>query len=252
MISIVIPLYNESKIIDQLYKRVTAASSSWNENYEMVLVDDGSEDGSQERLRQLADENEHVRVVRFSRNFGHQAAITAGLSLVRGDAVVVMDGDLQDPPEAITWFLEKWRGGYDVVYAIRTQRKEGLLKKAAYHVFYRLQRALSDVPIPVDSGDFCLMDRKVVDTLNHLFPERIRFVRGLRAYSGFAQTGIPIERDTRAGGEPKYTFRTLFHLAMDGIIDFSTVPLRLASYFGIFRRVHVLSGRNLLYPTSYP
>ena len=228
MISIVIPLYNEGDVLYQLYQRVVAASASWQDDYELVLIDDGSRDDTRGRLRQLADENGRVRVVHLSRNFGHQAAISAGLDLAQGEAVVVMDGDLQDPPEEIVRFLEKWREGYSVVYAIRNQRKEGVLKRMAYRGFYRLLRSLSDIDIPADTGDFSLMDRKVVDTLRHM-PERIRFVRGLRAYSGYRQIGITIERGARAGGEAKYTLRKLVRLAMDGIFDFSTVPRRLAS-----------------------
>jgi glycosyltransferase involved in cell wall biosynthesis len=172
-----------------------------------------------------------VVVVHFSRNFGHQAAVSAGLVHARGQAVIVMDGDLQDPPEVLDQFVHAWRSGYDVVYAIRTKRKEHIFKRIGYYVFYRLLRAISDLDIPLDSGDFCLMDREVVDALNRL-PERTRFVRGLRTFVGYRQIGIAYERAARAAGQPKYTLRGLIRLAVDGLVDFSSYPLQLATYFG--------------------
>ena len=184
MISIVIPIYNEEENIDQLYERLTNASPSWQDDYEIIWVDDGSSDKSLEMMREYANKDSHIRVVELSRNFGHQAAISAGLHTSKGDAVVVMDGDLQDPPEELHRFFEKWREGYEVVYAIRTKRKEGFFKRISYTLFYRLLHWISEIDIPLDSGDFCVMDRKVVDTLKHYMPERNRFVRGLRAYAG--------------------------------------------------------------------
>jgi len=232
MISIVIPIYNEEENLDMLQQRITEAAPGWEDDYEVVLVDDGSRDRSAEMMRRMADQDEHFRIISLSRNFGHQAAISAGIKAAEGDCVVVMDGDLQDPPEELHRFLAKWREGYDVVFAIRTKRKEGFFKRTAYKSFYRLLGGISDIEIPLDSGDFCVMDRKVVDVLNQEMPERSRFVRGLRAYAGFRQIGISYEREARHAGEAKYTFQKLVKLALDGIFDFSTFPLRLATYLG--------------------
>jgi dolichol-phosphate mannosyltransferase len=185
-------------------------------------------------MKEIALSDAHVKVIQFSRNFGHQAAITAGLHYSKGDAVIIMDGDLQDPPEELYRFLDKWREGFHVVYAIRTKRKEHLFKRIAYKVFYRVLSVISDINIPLDSGDFCVMDRKVVNVLKHEMPEKFRFVRGLRAYAGFKQVGVKYERHSRAAGEVKYTFNKLMGLALDGIFNFSTFPLRLATYLGMF------------------
>ncbi|MFT5884503.1 MAG: glycosyltransferase involved in cell wall biosynthesis [Arcticibacterium sp.] len=232
MISIVIPIYNEEENLHNLYSRLTAAAPSWNEGYELVLVDDGSEDGSLDMMKAFAKEDSRVRIVKLSRNFGHQPAISAGIQEAKGDAVVIMDGDLQDPPEELHRFLDKWREGYQVVYAIRTKRKEGFFKRIAYSAFYRMLAAISEIDIPLDSGDFCVMDRKVVNAIVKEMPEQIRFVRGLRAYAGFKQVGVKYERAERAAGEVKYTFKKLMELALDGLFGFSNVPLRLATYFG--------------------
>lgn len=232
MISIVIPIYNEEENLNLLYKRLVEASPSWGEDYEVVLVDDGSADRSLAMMRGFSEENERFKTIKLSRNFGHQAAISAGLKYAKGDAIIIMDGDLQDPPEELHRFLAKWREGYDVVFAIRTKRKEGFFKKAAYKIFYRVLGWVSEIEIPLDSGDFCVMDRKVVDTLIYKMPEQNRFVRGLRAYAGFKQIGVSYERAKRAAGEPKFTFKKLVQLAVDGLLDFSAFPLRLATYLG--------------------
>jgi len=232
MISIVIPIYNESENLDQLYARVTAASDTWSEDYEVILVDDGSSDDSPVRLRELADRDRHFRIVTLSRNFGHQAAISAGLQYAGGDAVVIMDGDLQDPPEELHRFLAKWREGFDVVFAIRGKRKEGAWKRLAYKAFYLCLKFVSEIEIPLDAGDFCVMDRRVRDALVNEMPEQNRFVRGLRAYAGFRQIGVAYERHARAAGEAKYTFSKLVRLALDGLLDFSRFPLRMATYAG--------------------
>jgi dolichol-phosphate mannosyltransferase len=232
MISIVIPIYNEAEILPQLYQRLTEAAPSWGESFEVILVDDGSVDGSVDQMQEIVERDARFRVIRLSRNFGHQAAISAGLRHVRGDATVIMDGDLQDPPEELPRFLARWREGYEVVYAVRTRRKEGLLKRIAYASFYRFLAIISDIDIPLDSGDFCVMDRKVVKTLNEVLPEQIRFVRGLRAFAGFRQIGVPYERDDRVAGEVKYTFPKLVRLALDGVFGFSLMPLRLAAFLG--------------------
>lgn len=232
MISIVIPIYNEEENIDNLYARLTVSAPTWNDDYEIVLVDDGSKDSSLAMMKAYAEKDSHVRVIKLSRNFGHQPAISAGIQEAKGDAVVIMDGDLQDPPEELYRFLDKWREGYDVVYAVRTKRKEGFFKKAAYKTFYRMLAWISDIEIPLDSGDFCVMDRKVVNTIVKEMPEQIRFVRGLRAYAGFKQIGVTYERAERAAGEVKYTFKKLIELALDGLFGFSSFPLRMATYLG--------------------
>jgi len=232
MISIVIPIYNEEENLEQLYRRLTDASASWGDSYEVILVDDGSSDNSLPMMKQLVAKDSHFKVVKLSRNFGHQAAISAGLRRAKGEAVVIMDGDLQDPPEELPRFLEKWREGYQVVYAIRTKRKESFFKRLAYKLFYRILGWISEIDIPLDSGDFCVMDRKVVNTLVKTMPENNRFIRGLRAYAGFRQIGVEYERAERAAGEVKYTFGRLLRLAFDGLLDFSTFPLRLATYLG--------------------
>ncbi|MCK4579642.1 MAG: glycosyltransferase family 2 protein [Candidatus Marinimicrobia bacterium] len=234
MLSIVIPIYNETKIITNLYERLTSAGLLWHEEYEVILVDDGSIDDSLEQMVALTRKDARFSVVKLSRNFGHQAAISAGLKTAKGDAVVIMDGDLQDPPEALLSLLEKWREGYEVVYAVRQNRKENIFKRTAYSIFYRLLQRISNIDIPLDSGDFCLMDKKVVNVLNHTLTENIRFVRGLRAYAGFRQTGVTYERDARSAGKSKYTASKLIGLAISGLLGFSMFPLRIAVYAGLF------------------
>ena len=232
MISVVVPIHNEAEVIPALLERLGRSAAQWPEGYELVLVDDGSSDASLQLLMAAARADDHIRIVKLSRNFGHQAAISAGLQHARGEAVAILDGDLQDPPEELTRFLELWRSGYEVVYGIRRGRKEGLLLRAAYALFYRALHSISDIDIPRDSGDFGVMDRKVVDALLYQFPEQIRFVRGLRAYAGFRQIGVEYERHIRAGGTPSYNYKSLLKLAIDGLFGFSMVPLRLASFVG--------------------
>jgi dolichol-phosphate mannosyltransferase len=241
MISVVVPCYNESEVIDTLYERLTAAAATWHTPYEVIIVDDGSDAKTWEKLHSIATKDPHWKVVRFARNFGHQPAVSAGLAYSSGDAVIVIDADLQDPPELLHQFLDKWREGYEVVLAVRRKRKESLLKRAAYSLFYRILGRLSKVKIPLDSGDFCLMDRKIVDLLVAL-PEQNRFIRGLRAWAGFRQIGIEYERHARAAGETHYSFRKLLNLAIDGIFSFSTVPLRLVSYMGLAVSVLAVLG----------
>jgi dolichol-phosphate mannosyltransferase len=200
--------------------------------HELVLVNDGSRDATPSLIDTLQAADPRVVVIHLSRNFGHQAAISAGIDHARGRAVVLMDGDLQDPPEVLDQFLRAWREGHEVVYAVRTKRKESLPKRACYALFYRLLRSISDLDLPLDSGDFCLMDRKVVDALKGL-PERMRFVRGLRAFVGFRQKGLCYERDARHAGRPKYTFRSLARLAVDGLVSFSSFPLTLVARLGV-------------------
>ena len=202
------------------------------EGHEIVLVDDGSTDETLALLRAAAECDDRLVVISLSRNFGHQAACAAGLKHASGDVCVLMDGDLQDPPEQIPRFLETMHEGYDVVYAVRAKRKEGPLLKLCYFLFYRIQGALSEQTMPLDAGDFCMMSRRVVDFLNSSV-ERQRYLRGLRAWVGFKQVGITVERDPRASGQPKYSWRRLFTLAVDGIFSHSVLPLRAATVLGV-------------------
>lgn len=230
--SIVLPVYNEEQGLEETYRRISSVLDALQAESEIILVDDGSYDSSLVKIRQLHERDPRVRYVSLSRNFGHQIAVTAGLSFARGDAVVILDADLQDPPELIPKLIEKWREGYEVVYARRTSRqKESAGKKMFAFLFYRVLRLLTNENIPADTGDFCLMDRKVVDILNAL-PERGRYLRGLRAWVGFRQAAVTFERESRYAGEVKYTFRKSLSLALTGIVSFSRVPLRLATYLG--------------------
>ena len=231
-ISFVIPLFNEQENLPELHRRLRAALAPLDIEPEIILVNDGSSDATPTMIHMLSQADPRVVGVMLSRNFGHQAAVSAGIAECTGDAVIVMDGDLQDPPEVLEQFIARWRDGAEVVYAVRTKRKEGLLKRTAYGAFYRLLRKLSDIDIPLDSGDFGLMDRKVVNALLAL-PERQRFVRGLRCFVGFRQEGLFYERAGREAGAPKYTFKALVRLAMDGLISFSSAPLNLITYLGL-------------------
>jgi len=231
-LSIAIPVFNEEENLLQLAARLKSSISVLElDDYEIIFVDDGSRDGSPQILTALHDSDPHIRVIRFSRNFGHQAALQAGMDECRGDALVFMDADLQDPPEIIADFISQWRAGYDIVYAIRKKRKESLLKRTAYKAFYRSLQVVANIDMPLDAGDFCLMDRRVVDVLIAL-PERNRFLRGLRSWVGFTQTGVEYERQARLAGAPKYTLRKLMGLALSGYIGFSAMPLRVASALG--------------------
>jgi glycosyltransferase involved in cell wall biosynthesis len=232
MISVVVPAFNEQEGIETLYRRVTDASAAWNEDYELIIVDDGSRDSTLQICEKLAASDSRLKVLSLSRNFGHQSAVTAGLHHARGDVVAVMDADLQDPPEELLPFIEKIRSGFDVVYAIRTKRKEGLFKRVSYYLYYRILRKLATLDIPLDAGDFCVMSGEVVSALNEL-PERNRFVRGLRTWIGYRQTGLAYERAARFAGEPKYSFSGLVKLGLDGIINFSYRPLQIITYIGV-------------------
>ena len=232
MISIVIPVYDESECLPILQERLVTAASAWNEDFECILVDDGSRDRSFELIRDIASRDPRFKGLSFSRNFGHQSAVTAGLCYAQGDIVAVMDADLQDPPEELPAFFDKCRSGYDVVYAIRTDRQEGFLKRACYWLYYRFLRSLASVDIALDSGDFCVMSRRVVDAMNAL-PERNRFVRGLRTWVGYRQTGLEYKRSGRQAGRPKYTYGKLMNLALDGLVNFSFKPLRVLAITGV-------------------
>jgi dolichol-phosphate mannosyltransferase len=231
VLSIVVPLFNEEQNVARVYRRLVDALEAEGATFELVFVNDGSGDTTGALLDGLQSQDGRVVVVHLSRNFGHQPAVSAGLDHARSQAVVVMDGDLQDPPEVLGQFIRLWREGYEVVYAVRTKRKEGPFKRLGYYLFYRILHAISDLDIPLDSGDFCLMDRRVVDSLRAL-PEHLRFVRGLRTFVGFRQIGLAYERAAREAGESKYPFRKLLGLAIDGLVSFSSYPLRLVSYLG--------------------
>jgi glycosyltransferase involved in cell wall biosynthesis len=212
------------------------------ETWELILVDDGSSDGSTDQIRALAAQDEHIRPVIFARNFGHQIAVTAGLDYSRGDAVVIIDADLQDPPEVISEMVAKWREGFEVVFAVRTEREgESWFKLFTASLFYRLIFRITDVKIPLDTGDFRLMDRKVVDVMNSMH-ERHRFLRGMSAWVGFRQTGVNYKRASRFAGETKYPFRKMFKLALNAITGFSYFPLQVATYIGF-----VAAGLSLLF-----
>jgi len=235
LLSVVLPCHNEQQVLPATYDRLslmTVALAEWGLDYELLIVNDGSTDDTPEMLDRFAAADVRVRVVHLARNFGHQAAVSAGLLVARGEVVAIMDADLQDPPEVLPAFLAKWREGYQVVYAIRRNRKERLFKRGAYWTFYRLLNAISEISIPLDSGDFCLLDRSAVNLLNSL-PERQRFVRGLRTWIGLKQIGVEYDRDARQAGRPSYTASKLVRLAVDGLVSFSNVPLKLVTRLGI-------------------
>ncbi|NDJ16343.1 glycosyltransferase family 2 protein [Myxacorys almedinensis] len=230
--SLVVPIYNEEATLSELYRRVSAVATHLDGEVEVILVNDGSRDRSLYLLRDLYQKDPRICYLSLARNFGHQIAVTAGLNFVQGQAIVVMDADLQDPPELILEMVEKWQQGYDVVYAQRSaRRKEGWFKRMTAYWFYRILKRLADVDIPTDTGDFCLMDRRVVDILNAM-PERNRYIRGLRSWIGFSQTAVQFERNPRYAGEVKYTFKKSLSLAINGLVSFSRIPLRLSTYIG--------------------
>jgi len=237
--SLIIPIYNEEDNIPLLYQRVKAVMDGLG-HCELIFINDGSRDTSLALIRALKAQDQRVCYLSFARNFGHQIAVTAGLNFARGKAVIILDADLQDPPELLPDLIEQWQQGYQVVYAQRTKRKqESWFKRLTAYVFYRLLQRLADVQIPADTGDFCLMDRQVVDLLNTM-PERNRYIRGLRSWVGFRQTAVKFERDPRHAGEVKYTFRKSLRLAINSLVSFSIVPLRLATYLGLFSALMAL------------
>jgi glycosyltransferase involved in cell wall biosynthesis len=260
-LSIVVPMYNEAgnvaTLLDRIVGNVEAVEGS--PSYEIVVVDDGSTDRTADAVRDELSRRRNLILVRLSRNFGHQLAATAGIELASGDAVILMDGDLQDPPELIGQFVERWRAGYDVVYAIRKSRKgESSFKLFTANVFYRTIKRLTKVSIPVDTGDFRLMSRRVVEALRRL-PERHRFLRGMVSWVGYRQTGVEYDRDRREWGATKYPLPTMLRFAIDGITSFSDIPLRFASYFGfsvsaiafVYALVVVIAKLFRVYPPGY-
>lgn len=241
MITIVIPCYNEEDVIDLTYQKLKDLLSKTSYDQELIFVDDGSHDKTLDLLHGMQKKDPCVRILSLSRNFGHQLAITAGIQHATGDVVVVIDADLQDPPEVILDMLKKWKAGYDVVYGKRKNRKgEGAFKMFTAKAFYRFINRLSEVEIPLDTGDFRLLDRKVVDAFNRL-PEQDRFVRGMISWLGFDQAPVYFSRNARVAGKTKYPLRKMLSFALDGILSFSNKPLRMAAYFGF-----LLSGVSFL------
>jgi len=231
-LSIVIPIYNEQDIIPELHRRLTAVIDKIEENTEVILIDDGSNDNSYEEMLKINRLDTRYKILRLARNFGHQVALTAGIDNSSGDAVVLMDGDLQDPPELLPRMIEKWKEGYDVVYTVKRSRKENFLKRLAFSSFYKLMHTFSVISIPMEAGNFSLMDKKVVGILKKM-PERNRYLSGMRAWAGFRQIGVEFDREARFAGRPKMTLKRLIKLAFDGLISFSNAPLRLAIYVGL-------------------
>lgn len=235
--SFVVPVYNEEKSLPEMYRRVSAVMQQMDGAVELILINDGSRDRTLQLLRHLQQQDPRVCYLSLARNFGHQIAVTAGLNFARGQAVIILDADLQDPPELIPELIDKWRQGYQVVYAQRTQRhQESWFKRFTAYCFYRLLKQLADVDIPTDTGDFCLLDRQVVEILNGM-PERNRYIRGLRSWLGFQQTAVKFKREPRFAGDVKYTFGKSLALAVNGLVSFSKVPLRLSTYVGLLSAI---------------
>jgi dolichol-phosphate mannosyltransferase len=240
--SIIIPVYNEAEVLPTLYSRLDRVMHSLGELYEVIFVNDGSDDHSPMLLRDLQAKDDRVKFLSLSRNFGHQVAITAGLDYSAGDAVVVMDADLQDPPEMIPQLIDQWREGYDVVFAVRARRcGEGLFKRVTAALFYRLLRHLAAIDIPLDAGDFRLMSRRAVEALKSI-RERNRFIRGLAGWVGFRQTSVMFVRDVRQAGETKYSLQRMLRFALNAITSFSLIPLQLATYLGF-----IVSSSSFVY-----
>jgi dolichol-phosphate mannosyltransferase len=232
LVSVVVPAYNESENLPELYQQLIVEFDKLDAKLELLVVDDDSTDSTLDWLRAISQRDQRVKFISFSRNFGHQAAVTAGMQWATGDVLIVMDADLQDPPHVIPAMLQRWREGYQVVRGTRVERESDPWSKRLFAwCYYRILGRLAKVKIPVDSGDFCLLDRLVVDTLNSL-PERNRYVRGLRAWIGFRQIDQPFNRQQRFSGTPKYSFLKSLALAIDGLVSFSYSPLRLATYLG--------------------
>ena len=230
--SIVAPAYNEAETLPEFIARTTAVMKKLGESWELIIVDDGSKDRTPEIVQQLAAKDKHIKPLLFARNFGHQIAVTAGMDHALGQAVILIDGDLQDPPEVIPELIANWRDGYEVVYAVRRQRKgESFFKRITASFFYRLINRITEIDIPLDTGDFRLMDRRVVDVLNQM-REHHRFLRGMSAWVGFSQVGVPYDRAPRFAGETHYTLGRMIRLALTAITGFSFLPLQLATYLG--------------------
>nr|WP_213650801.1 glycosyltransferase family 2 protein [Paenibacillus sp. J23TS9] len=231
--SVVIPVYNEEEVIQETYWRLKNVMDSTGESYELLFVNDGSRDRTAELILGIGEKDPSVTLIQFSRNFGHQVAITAGMDYAKGEAVIVIDADLQDPPELMLEMIAKWKEGYDVVYAKRSERKgESLFKRQTASIFYRVLKRMTEIDIPLDTGDFRLLDRKVCDEMRRL-PEKNRYVRGLVSWVGFRQTAVEYVRDERYAGESKYPLKKMLKLSMDGMTSFSSKPLKAAGIMGI-------------------
>jgi len=242
VISVIVPIFNEEEVIPELYRRMVAVLDAIGQPWELVCVNDGSRDESLSLLLALREQDTRIKIINFSRNFGHQIAITAGMDYAQGDAIAIIDADLQDPPELIGEMFEKWREGYEVVYAVRAHRRgESRFKLWTASAFYRLLRRITDVEIPVNTGDFRLIDRQVLLTMRRL-REKHRFMRGLSSWVGFRQTGIEYQRVERFAGDTKYPLSKMLRLTMDAITSFSYIPLRLSTYFGFFLAFASLLG----------
>jgi glycosyltransferase involved in cell wall biosynthesis len=249
MISVVAPIFNEQENLPELRRRLVAALEQTGDAWEVVLVNDGSRDRSGEIIRQIHAQDARVKLVDLSRNFGHQPAVTAGVHHARGDCVILIDGDLQDPPEVIPQLVNKWKEGFQVVLGERRSRADGGVRGVGFRLFYPILRAITDLPGAPDAGIFGLMDRRVVDEFNKL-PERNRFIPGLRSWLGFRQASVPYDRTDRAAGKPKQTLRRLIHYAMDAIFSFSYRPLRWVTYMGAFVST-VTFGLAILYLVQF-
>ena len=233
-ISIIVPLYNEELVFEQLIKRLRSVVSSTDFSCEIILVNDGSSDNTATLIEAICEEDKRFTGIILSRNYGHQLAVSAGMAYVRGrKGAMIIDGDLQDPPELVTEFYKLLENGYDVVYAIRKNRKETIFKKLAYSAYYRLQKKISSFNIPIDSGDFSMLSKRVVETMNEM-PEQNRYLRGMRAWVGFKQIGFEYDRDERHAGETKYSWTKLFELAFNGIFNFSDFPVKIITRLGFF------------------
>lgn len=242
LLSVVVPVYNEQEVIDETYKRLTQVFKDYFMDVEYIFINDGSKDNTYFKLGEISRKNPGVRIINFARNFGHQIAITAGMDYAKGDAVVIIDADLQDPPEVILSMVEKWQEGFEVVYGKRLQREgETVFKKFTAKMFYRFLDSMTDVKLPVDVGDFRLIDRKVCNAMKCL-PERSRYVRGLVSWVGFKQTSVEYKREKRFAGETKYPLKKMLKLAGDGIFSFSYKPLKLATFVGM-----LVSALSFLY-----
>jgi len=239
--SIIIPVFNEEKNIDVLYERLTKVLKPLKQEYELIFINDGSTDSTLIKLNNKHLKDNVLKIINFSRNFGHQMAVSAGLKYAKGTTVAIIDADLQDPPEILPQFFKKAEEGYDVVFAIRKKRKESTMMKLAYATYYRFLKSIADIDIPLDSGDFCVMRRRVVDAIN-LLPERNRFIRGIRTWVGYKQVGFEYERDARLAGESKYNFKRLLKLAFDGIFSFSYVPFKFMFYLGLLALIFSILG----------
>ena len=238
MLSVIMPVFNEAAVIEQSYKRLKSVLDANGEPYEIIMSNDGSRDESENIIKVLMENDKNLKLITLSRNFGQQAAISAGLDNAAGDAIVIIDADMQDPPELIGQLTEKWREGYDIVYGIKSNREsDSFLKRNTAKLYYRIISALTtECKIPQDSGDFRLLDRKVVDALKS-FPEHNRYLRGIYAWMGFKSIGINFTREERAAGETKYTVKKMLKLAADGFFSFSSTPIKLVQFFSVIMSI---------------